>query len=293
MPRPLRLHAPGAMYHVTLRGNHRQNIFFTPEDRRILSELIAEVVTRFGARLHAYCFMTNHIHALIQVADAPLGRLMLRIAGRYARTVQAKLHTTGHLFEKRYYPVLVDADEYLLELLRYIHLNPVRAHMVASPDDYPWSSHPVYLGERAEPWVTTDFALSLFHSDRDRAVRAYRQFVLEQTDQSVSSPLRECNRNDRRVLGSDDFAARMLGEAWRPRSHKTLDQIIEEACNNFAVSAADLASASRASSLVRARAWITHQAVTQRIAPIAAVARLLKRDESSLRHGLRRHFHHR
>jgi REP element-mobilizing transposase RayT len=107
MPRPLRLHVPGAMYHVTLRGNHRQNIFFTTEDRRILSELIAEVVTRFGARLHAYCFMTNHIHALIQVADAPLGRLMLRIAGRYARTVQAKLHTTGHLFEKRYYPVLV------------------------------------------------------------------------------------------------------------------------------------------------------------------------------------------
>lgn len=87
MPRPLRIHVPGAFYHVTLRGNHRKDIFFCPKDRQILSELIAEVTDRFGARLHAYCYMTNHVHALIQVGDAPLGRLMLRIAGRYARTV--------------------------------------------------------------------------------------------------------------------------------------------------------------------------------------------------------------
>jgi putative transposase len=133
MPRPPRIHVPGAFYHVTLRGNHRQAIFFTAQDRHTLSALIEEVLERFGARLHAYCYMTNHIHALIQVGEAPLGRLMLRIAGRYARLTQKGLHTTGHLFEKRYYPVLVDADEYLLELLRYIHLNPVRARMVDSP----------------------------------------------------------------------------------------------------------------------------------------------------------------
>lgn len=86
MPRPLRLHVPGAMYHVTLRGNHRQNIFF-PKDRQILSDLIAEVTERFGARVHAYCYMTNHLHALIQVGDIPLGRLMLRIGGILARVV--------------------------------------------------------------------------------------------------------------------------------------------------------------------------------------------------------------
>jgi putative transposase len=123
MPRSLRLHAPGAFYPVTLRGNHRQNIFFCDGHRQTLSQLIAEVIDRFGARLHAYCYMTNHIHALIQVGETPLGRIMLRIAGRYARTIQSALHTTGHLFEKRYHPVLVDADEYLLELLRYIHLS--------------------------------------------------------------------------------------------------------------------------------------------------------------------------
>ncbi|HEU4601450.1 MAG TPA: transposase, partial [Steroidobacteraceae bacterium] len=81
MPRAPRLHVPGALYHVTLRGNHRQNIFFCPADRQLMSELFAEVTERFGARLHAYCYMTNHIHVLIQVSDAPLGRIILRVAG--------------------------------------------------------------------------------------------------------------------------------------------------------------------------------------------------------------------
>jgi putative transposase len=291
MARPPRLHAPGAMYHVTLRGNHRQNIFFTPRDRDVLSELFAEVMERFGARLHAYCYMTNHVHALIQVSDAPLGRLMLRIAGRYARLTQSRLHTTGHLFEKRYYPVLVDADEYLLELLRYIHLNPVRARMVSSPDDYPWSSHSVYLGLRHEPWVTTQFALSMFSTDRDAAVEAYRRFVKEDVSSpSRTSPLVQRNPNDKRIMGSDDFAARVLGAAWRPRSRRTLDELIDEACARFSVSTFDLSSPKRRRDLVIARAWVGRQAIAGRIASLSAVARKLNRDESSLRHALSTYF---
>lgn len=290
MPRPLRLHVPGAMYHVTLRGNHRQDIFFRARDRKLLSGLIADVTARFEARIHAYCYMTNHIHLLIQVGEAPLGRLMLRIAGQYARTVQARIHTTGHLFEKRYYAVLVDADEYLQQLLRYVHLNPVRARLAATADDYPWSSHHVYAGRREEPWVTTDFALSLFHPDRERAVHAYRLFIDAQIGREAVSPLVECNASDRRVLGSDEFAARVLGPNWRPRSRKTLEEIIGEACAQFAVTPEDLRSSSRAMSHVRARAWIAAQATELRIASIAAVARRLQRDESSLRHGVRRHF---
>lgn len=290
MPRPLRLHVPGAMYHVTLRGNHRQDIFFCPQDRELLSDLIAEVAMRFEARIHAYCYMTNHIHLLIQVSDAPLGRLMLRIAGRYAWTIQRRIHTTGHLFEKRYYPVLVDVDAYLLELIRYIHLNPVRADLVASPNDYPWSSHHVYMGRREEAWVTTEFALSLFHSQIERAVSAYRLFVGAQLGRQTSSPLSECNSSDRRVLGGDDFAARMLGKAWSPRSRKTLDDIVAEACAQFAVSPDQLCSTSRATPLVQARAYIASQATKLRVASIAGVARHLRRDESSLRHGVQRYF---
>jgi hypothetical protein len=233
--------------------------------------------------------MTNHIHALIQVSETPLGRIMLRVAGRYARLTQAKLHTTGHLFEKRYYPVLIDADEYLMELLRYVHLNPVRAGMVRTVDEYPWSSHHVYLGKREESWVTTDFALSMFHYERCAAVEAYRRFVSEIGGKDAASPLAECNANDRRILGSDDFAGRVLGESWKPRSRKTLDELVSEACVQFCTTRKELESPSRSPSLVKVRAWIAHQAIGGRICSIAAVARALNRDESTLRHARQRH----
>jgi len=98
--------------------------------------------------------MTNHLHVLVQVSEVPLGSVILQIASSYARTVQARLMTTGHLFERRYHAVLVDAYSYLLALVRYIHLNPVRAGLVADPAAYRWSSHRVYLGERACDWVS-------------------------------------------------------------------------------------------------------------------------------------------
>jgi putative transposase len=167
MPRKPRIHVPGAFYHVTLRGNHRQDIFFSDQDRALLNEIVADVIEALQARVHGYCWMTNHVHLLIQVGESPLGRVMLRIASRYARQVQQRFRTTGHLFECRYHAVLVDADEYLLTLLKYVHLNPVQAGMVSTPDQYAWSSHHAYLGLRVEPWVTTDFGLGMFHKQRE------------------------------------------------------------------------------------------------------------------------------
>jgi len=289
MPRPLRLHIPGAMYHVTLRGNHQQAIFFTVTDRLRMNLLFAEVLERFEARLHAYCYMTNHLHALIQVGNEPLGRLMLRIAGQYARMTQARLQTTGHLFEKRYYPVLVDTDAYLLELVRYMHLNPVRAKMVSSPAEYPWTSHQAYLGTRSDPWVTTDFALAVLASERDAAIGAYEDFVRQAlSDPDIRSPLEHRNASDPRILGSDDFARRMLGAQWKPRSRKSLDQLIAESCQIFAVTSAELESPRRDAKLVTARIWVVNQALEGRVASLSAVARRFNRNESSLRRSLGR-----
>ncbi|HKQ84361.1 MAG TPA: transposase [Steroidobacteraceae bacterium] len=290
MPRPLRLHAPGATYHVTMRGNHRQNIFFNPTDRHRLSEIISTVIERFQARVHAYCYMSNHVHLLIQVCDAPLGRLMLRIAGQYARQTQATLHTTGHLFEKRYHPTLVDTDSYLTELLRYIHLNPVRARIVASPDQYPWSSHHAYLGTRQEQWVTTDTGLAMFHLDRNRAIDAYARFIREETGESANSPFDNRNPHDQRILGDDAFAARILGDDWKPPRRVTLEQLIAQACSTFAVTLEELRSSSRSPAFIKARAWIAHQAIAHRTASISAVARTFNRDESTLRHGMQKYF---
>jgi putative transposase len=289
MGRPLRLHAPGATYHVTLRGNHQQDIFFTPADRNRLNDLFADALVEFNARLHAYCYMTNHIHALIQVGDVPLGRLIMRVAGQYARITQSRLQTTGHLFEKRYYPVLVDAEQYLLTLLRYIHLNPVRSGLGTSPAAYPWSSHHAYAGTRIEPWVTTDFALALFSVDRARAIEAYTRFVFAPPSVvEARSPFEFCNSNDRRILGSDDFARGLLGRNWKPKSRKTVDELIQEACMHYHCTHAEMSSPSRKAHLVAARGWVVRQAVAGRIASIAEIARNFNRDESSLRHALTR-----
>ncbi len=292
MPRAPRLHIPGAFYHVTLRGNHRQTIFFSIDDRRVFDEITAEVIQRFTARLHAFCWMTNHVHMLIQVGETPLGRLMLRIAGRYARTIQRHLRTTGHLFEKRYHPILVDADAYLLELLRYIHLNPVRARMVCHPRDYPWSSHHAYAGTLKQPWVTTDFALAMLHREPLSAIAAYQRFIDQDVNQPSSSPLFECNPADLRILGSDDFAGRLLGAAWQPRSRKTLTELIDQACKQFDVTQAALSSASSQRQLTRARAWVAHQAILLRVASLSSVARHFHRTEGALRQSVKLHFNY-
>jgi REP element-mobilizing transposase RayT len=292
MPRSLRLHVPGAFYHVTLRGNHRQDIFFARRDRLLFEELTAEVLERFCARLHAYCWMTNHVHMLLQVGDTPLGRLMLRIAGRYARSVQRHLGTTGHLFEKRYYPVLVDADEHLLGLLRYIHLNPVRSQLVKHPSAYPWSSHHAYLGRVTQPWLTTDFALRMFHLERKGAIDAYAHFVDQGLASDCPSPLLECNSSDKRILGSDDFAGKLLGAAWKSRSRTTLSELVEVACREFSVTEEELRSPSCERRLTKGRAWVAHQAVVQRIASLSTVARHFNRSEAALRQGIKYHFNY-
>jgi REP element-mobilizing transposase RayT len=274
------------MYHVTLRGNHRQDIFFTADDRRLLTRIVREIVIDCDAQLHAYCYMTNHVHALLQVSDTPLSRIMLRVAGRYARAVQARLQTTGHLFEKRYHALIVDADEYLLTLLRYIHLNPVRANLAASPDEYPWSSHHAYLGSRPEPWVTTGLALRMFDADRWRAIAAYQAFV---SAMPARSPLLDRNERDPRILGNDAFAQRVLGEGWKPQPGSALQKVIDDACARFGVTAVELQSPSRLTHIARARAWIADEALRARVASISSLASYFNRDASSIRQALLRH----
>jgi len=273
------------MYHVTLRGNHRQDIFFTAADRRLLTIIICEVIEKCSAQVHAYCYMPNHIHLLIQVDDTPLSKIMLLIASQYARRVQARLETTGHFFERRYHAVLVDMDEYLITLLRYIHHNPVRAQLVSSPHEYTWSSHHAYLGARAEPWVTTAFALRMFDSDSGRALTAYRAFM---ACPPAGSPLAKCNPRDPRILGSDSFAHKMLGPAWKPPLSTTLERVVNAACAQFEVTIAELQSPSRLEHIVRARQWITEQAIATRVASLASLSDYFNRDASNFRHTLHR-----
>lgn len=288
MPRQLRLHVPHGFYHVTLRGNHRQAIFREASDRDILDCIVAEALERFHSRLHAYCWMSNHLHVLVQVATDPLGRLMQRIASQYARAFQSRLNTTGHLFERRYHCLLVDADDYLLELVRYIHLNPVRAGMVRDPADYPWSSHQVYLGRKQVPWVTTAFALGLLHAEQNRAREAYAEFVRAALLDPKTVTIPAGNEQEPRVLGNDEFLSRVPVPASRVRLRCSLDKLVQHCCAHFAVSAEQLRAPGRCRRLARIRAIIADLAITHHISSLQAVAHHFGRDESSLRTGVAR-----
>jgi hypothetical protein len=132
----------------------------------------------------------------------------------------------------------------------------------------------------------------LHHREREHALVAYQRFVAEELGNTSMSPFGECNPHDRRILGGDDFAAKLLGAAWQPKSRKTLEELLEEACQQFAVTEAALCSRSSQRQLTRARAWMAHQATTLRVASLCEVARFFRRSESSLRESVTRHFGH-
>lgn len=289
MARRPRLHVPGGFYHVTLRGNHRQPIFFSEGDRHTLDWLVADALSKLAARLHAYCWMTNHLHLLVQISDIPLGRLIFLIASRYARRLQANLDTTGHLFERRYHAVLVDADTYLLTLVRYIHMNPVRAGLVRQPGDYPWSSHRDYMGQCARPWVDPGLALRILSRDTTTARLKYAAFMQQLDDVRWGSGMLRPNPDNTLVLGDDEFVARTVRHESPYRGAKTLDALLRECCETFSVTPELLSSPSKARSLSTARAWLAKEAVSSGIATVSTVARMIDRSETAVRNLMARH----
>jgi REP element-mobilizing transposase RayT len=290
MARPLRLHVPGGFYHITLRGNHRLPVFFTEQDRCLLDEIVAEVIEKLSARVHAYCWMTNHLHLLLQVSNAPAGRVVRQIASRYARTVQARLATTGHLFERRYHGVLVDVDEYLLTLVRYIHLNPVKAGLAEDPSAYRWSSHQDYLGRVHRPWVTTGFVMNALGQSVESAAAAYRALMQLSDRGTAETDLLETKAPRRGILGSEEFVNRVTATKLAPTTRwQDLGQVVAVCCARFDCSPEQLASASKARGLAVARAWLSHEAVNSGLASRCAVARRLNRCESAIRQLMQRY----
>lgn len=282
MPRPPRLHVAGACYHVILRGNHREALFGSSADRRILNDIVADVLTRFDCRIHAFCWMTNHLHALVQIAERPLGKIMQRIAGRYSRYRHRSLGTSGHLFEQRYRAKLVEVDAYFLTLLRYIHLNPVKAGLVKHPSDYPWSSHRAFIGAETISWLTTDFGLSFFSRNLIEARVAYERFIFESCEEVDDDLEQESHPDDCRILGTDDFIAKIPLAPYKPRSALTLEKFAESICSQNGVSVDLLRSPSRARHLASIRVAFSRQAIERRIGTLCEIARFLNRDPSTL-----------
>ena len=178
MSRPLRLCFDGALYHVTSRGDRREAIYATREDRLYFNEVVEEVVQRFAWRIHAWCQMTNHYHLLVETPQANLSEGMRQLNGGYANGFNRKHGRVGHVFQGRYKAILVQRDPYLVELARYIVLNPVRAGMVDTAEQWRWSSFRQTAGmDEADAWLSSDAVLSHFAATRRDAVRRYRAFV--------------------------------------------------------------------------------------------------------------------
>ena len=180
MTRPLRLELAGGLYHVTSRGDRREDIYLSDEDRLVWLDTLAEVCARFRWKCYAYCQMSNHYHLLIETPEANLSKGMRQLNGVYTQRFNRRHQHVGHVFQGRFKAILVEKDSYLLELARYVVLNPLRAKMVKRLEKWPWSSYLATCGEAARPeWLDCEFILSKFSAQRARAVSRYVAFVHE------------------------------------------------------------------------------------------------------------------
>ena len=208
MTRPLRLEFPNALYHVTSRGDRRENIYEEDEDRIIFLNILGKVVTDYNWLCHGYCLMSNHYHLIIETLDSNLSKGMRQLNGVYTQATNRRYNRTGHLFQGRYKAILVDKESYLLELARYVVLNPLLVKgMLHNIEDWPWSNYLSMIG-KAEifDWLTTDWVLSQFGGSREQAMRRYQQFVLEGVGQNIEiwSKLK-----GQIYLGDEDFVSDM------------------------------------------------------------------------------------
>ena len=242
MARQLRIEYEGAVYHITSRGNAGQGIFLDDADREGFLDVLASVVDRFNWICHAYCLMTNHYHLLLETPDANLSRGMRQLNGVYTQAFNRQRGRKGHVLQGRFKSILVEKDSYLLELARYVVLNPVRASMVQHPRHWRWSSYRATAGEIVAPdFLTTEWILSQFEEDPDRARRAYRVFVKEGHGVRVWEDLQGGI-----LLGADSFvekvkpllkdrvAIREIPRRERLAARPSLDELFTGVLNNKA-----------------------------------------------------------
>ena len=281
MVRKPRIHLSDGFYHVILRGNAGQPVFLADVDHYRFFLLLQEGTCRFGYRVHAFCCMTNHIHLVLQAGDIPLSGGMQNLSFRYTRWINWREQRTGHLFQGRYNAVLVDGDSYLLELVRYIHLNPVRAGMVDNPEEYPWSSHRAYLGKELLPWLTTEQVLEQFGKSSATARIAYKRFVWDGLGEAHRPEF--CDGGvDSRLLGDVSFVDKCLSGSRDKPLRVTVQEIIEKVCHVYSIDEASLKTSSQQRVVSEARAVVGWLARELGCATLTAVGKLVNRDVGSI-----------
>jgi len=240
-------------------------------------------VKRFGYRVHGFCLMTNHVHLVVQAGQDALSGALQNLAFRYTQAVNRKHGRIGHLFQGRYKALLVDQDQYLLELVRYIHLNPVRANLVRDPAQYAWSAHRAYLGRMALPWLTTESVLSQVGGGLGVARERYARFVAQGIGQG-HRPEFYAGDEDSRVVGGERFVEQLQRHALiiEPRGRVTLDALVDHVCAGYGVDERALRASGRQRATAQARALVGWLVVQTKAATLTEVARRFGREASGL-----------
>jgi len=227
MARRPRIHYPGAFYHVIARGNQKQDIFLKKEDYKTCLTYLSECKAKYHFYLYAYALMRNHFHLLVEVKEVPLSKVMQVVQFRYTQYFNKRYGKVGHLFQGRYKAILCEKDSYLLELVRYIHLNPVRAKVVTDPEKYLWTSHQIYLNRTKSELVDQDLVLAQFSQRKAMAQQAYKRFVLQELQGKHEEKYYQVK--DQRYLGDEKFIEQIEGKKIEPIVYDiSLEDIVSE-----------------------------------------------------------------
>ena len=280
MARKPRLEYPGGLYHIIARGNQRRAIFHDDVDRRAYLQRVERYKGRYGFLLFAYTLMPNHVHLLIEMPTTPLSKILQGLQQSYTQYYNRRYATMGHVFQGRYKAILCDREAYWLALVRYIHLNAVRAKLVGDPAAYPWSSHRVYVGLEPSGIVDADPVLAQFAAQRSVAQRQYAAFV--QADVTAGGRPEDDQVRDQRFLGDEEFVERFRGKASRPpdkrpTARRSLSGLLEVVAARSGVTGTRILGSERAKDVVWARRLLVLASARCSI-PGREVASFMKRD---------------
>jgi putative transposase len=305
MPRQARLDVPGALHHIMVRGINRSSIFEDDHDREKFLQRLGVNITDAKCSVYAWVLMTNHLHLLFKSGGEGISAVMRKLLTWYALYFNRRHRRTGHLFENRYKSILCDEDNYLLALIRYIHLNPVRAGITKTLEDldrYPWSGHAAIMGKRECRWMDCDYVLLQFNDMKKKARNTYRQFVHEAIGMGrqpeftggglvrshggwsqVQSAQRKGHKveYDERILGCGDFVTAIFKEADEKeirqlkirRTGLTIECIIEEECERAEISQKELRNGSKRMIASKTRKEIARRGVEELGLSSAEIAR--------------------
>jgi len=283
MARKPRVEFEGAFYHVIVRGNQRQKIFRDDRDRVNYLDRVEHYRQRYRFTIYAYVLMSNHVHLLLETAKTPLSKILQGIQFTYTQYYNRHYRTVGHLFQGRYKAILCDRDAYLMELVRYIHLNPTRLKNPKELSGYHWSSHHQYLGEKGPVAVDTALVLGQLGNSPAQAYKAYRKFI--EDGQGLGHEERYYQAVDQRFLGDEKFIKRIAERApegeIRPRGPKIrFETLLHAAAQVHGCKTKELTAPGRHRAWVKVRAQLAYLAREWCGMKAIEIARRLNRDAS-------------